>query len=60
MEADQLAVEYERIRQQLRHALSERVRDMGAACKAMDRLGSVQAQFKAVRRPQAGPPAPTR
>lgn len=50
MDGDQLAVEYQQIRQQIKHALSEAVRDMGAVCQAMDRLDEVQRHFKAERR----------
>ena len=50
MEVDQLAVEYERIRQELKHALSEGVRDMGAASQAMGQLEEVHMRFKAEHR----------
>ena len=50
MDGDQLAVEYQQIRQQIKHALSEAVRDMGAVCQAMDRLDEVQRHFKSERR----------
>ena len=58
MNVDPLTVEYERIRQQLKQALSESVRDMRAASQAMDQLENVRMRLAAMPRTQGTNPAP--
>jgi hypothetical protein len=60
MKIDPLAVEYERIREQLAQALSEGVRDMGAVSRAMDQLENVRMRFKARSPLQDANPEPVR
>jgi hypothetical protein len=47
MTADELAFEYDRLREELKRLLAEPVKDMAAVTDVMDRLDDVHKRFKA-------------